>query len=172
MQHNPQQTPPAPIEPTGFFTGIKIRPIIAGIVVDVIATIVLVSAYYALVVARELPAPGAAQEDEAFAQYWASNEGLLASLVIGSIGTLIGGFYAAYQAGTLGVKHGALVGVGSIVLGVLMQMGTVERQMPDWYMAVSFGAAILAGALGGSLAEAVRSTVSSKPSPGRDRRAP
>ena len=67
MQHDPRGTPPAPIEPTGFFTGIQFRPIIAGIVLDTLATIVLVTAY----------------------------------LLLGSLGTMIGGFYAAYIAGAL-----------------------------------------------------------------------
>ena len=62
MQYDSRQQPntPPPIEPTGFFTGIQFRPIIAGIVIDVIATIVLVSAYYTLIVAKELPGSGAA----------------------------------------------------------------------------------------------------------------
>lgn len=177
MQYDPQQTPPAPIEPTGFFTGIKFRPIIAGIVVDTIATIVLVTAYYALVVAKELPAPGGTQSDDAFAQYWSSSEGLMASLLLGSLGTLIGGFYAAYKAGTLEMKHGAMVGVGSIVLGLLLQSGSAERQVPDWFMAVSFAAAIPAGALGGFLAEMLKNAIPRNDSPssknrpgGRDQR--
>jgi putative membrane protein (TIGR04086 family) len=155
MEQNPRlpNTPPAPIEPTGFFTGIQFRPIIAGVVVDTIATLVMVSAYYALWVAKELPAPGGAAADDAFTQYWTSSEGLVASLLIGSLGTLIGGFYAAYKAGTLEMKHGAMVGIGSIILGLLLQSGSAERELPDWFLAVSLAAAIPAGALGGLFAE-------------------
>jgi putative membrane protein (TIGR04086 family) len=162
MQYDPRQQPnipPAPIEPTGFFTGIQFRPIIAGVVVDTVATIVLVSAYYALVVAKELPAPGGAAGDDAFAKYWSSSEGLMASLLIGSLGTLIGGFYAAYKAGTLEMKHGAMVGVGSIILGLLLQSGSSEKETPDWFIALSLVAAIPAGALGGFLAELFKNAV-------------
>jgi len=59
MQYDPHQTgsPPKPIEPTGFFTGIQFRPIIAGAVVDFIATFALVTLYYVFYIA---PAAGAA----------------------------------------------------------------------------------------------------------------
>ena len=155
-------TPPPPIEPTGFFTGIQFRPIIAGIVVDTVATIVLVTAYYTLVVAKELPVPDGTSAEDAFAQYWSSSEGLMASLLIGSLGTLIGGFYAAYKAGTLEMKHGAMVGIGSILLGLLLQTGGSEREMPDWFMALSLVAAIPAGALGGFFAELFKNSVGGK----------
>jgi len=164
MQHDSRQQPntPPPIEPTGFFTGIRFRPIISGIVIDVIATMVLVSAYYSLIVAKELPGSGAAAAEDAFTQYWSSSEGLLASLLLGSLGTLIGGFYAAYKAGTLEMKHGAMVGIGSIILGLLLQSGAAEREMPDWFMALALVAAIPAGALGGFLAELFKNTIGAK----------
>ena len=56
-----------------------------------------------------------------FTQYFSSTDGLIASLLLGSLGTVIGGFFAAYKAGTLEMKHGALVGMGSIVLGLVLQ---------------------------------------------------
>ena len=79
---------------------------------------------------------------------------MIASLVLGSLGTLIGGFYAAYKAGSLEMKHGALVGIGSILLGLVLQgAGSDEHVLPEWFMALSFVAAIPAGALGGFFAE-------------------
>jgi putative membrane protein (TIGR04086 family) len=155
--------PPAPIEPTGFFTGIRLRPIIGGIIVDTVATIVLVSGYYALFVAKQLPESGGAAAEDAFAQYWSSSEGLMASLLLGSLGTLIGGFYAGYKAGALEMKHGAMVGIGSIGLGLLLQSGSTEREMPDWFIALSLVAAIPAGALGGLFAELFKNAVGKKP---------
>jgi putative membrane protein (TIGR04086 family) len=164
MQYDPHHSPPPErIEPTGFFTGIQFRPIIAGVIVDTLATFVLVSAYYALFVAKDLAAQGGAVED-AFAQYWNSSEGLIASLILGSLGTLIGGFYAAYKAGTLEMKHGALVGIGSIILGLVLQAGGAENDLPDWFMALSLAAAIPAGALGGFVAEMLRNMVGGGPS--------
>jgi len=51
------------------------------------------------------------------------------------------------------MKHGALVGIGSIILGLVLQSGAAESEMPDWFMAISFAAAIPAGAIGGLVAE-------------------
>lgn len=170
MQYDPNQTNsrPPPIEPTGFFTSIQFRPIVIGVIVDTLATMALTTAYYSFVVAKDLADKGVGEVD-AFAEYWASSDGLVASLLLGSLGTLIGGFYAAYKAGSLEMKHGALVGIGSILLGLLLT-GGAESQTPEWFMALSFGAAIPAGALGGFLAEMLKSATGSgrsSHSPGR-----
>ena len=160
MQYDPRQTnsPPAPIEPTGFFTGIQIRPILMGVFVDVIASMALSGAYYSYYVD-----PGAgmlATFTEEAAEYWRSSEGMVAALLLGSLGTLIGGFYAAYRAGTLEMKHGALVGIGSIILSLVLQSGSEESALPEWFMALSAAAAIPAGALGGFVAEMFRNATS------------
>lgn len=157
MQHDPQQTgtTPSPIEPTGFFTGIQFRPILTGAVVDFIASFVLAAFYYGFYVAPSSGASAAFEEEAA--KYWLSSEGLAAGLLLGSLGTLIGGFYAAYKAGTLEMKHGALVGVASILVGIFMHSGETETQFPEWFMALSFAAAIPAGALGGFFAEMFKS---------------
>jgi putative membrane protein (TIGR04086 family) len=157
MQYEPRQSsaPPSPIEPTGFFTGIQIRPIIIGVVIDTISTMLLTTLYYVGYVAKDLAGQGAPAED-AFSIYWSSSEGLVASLLLGSLGTLIGGCYAAYKAGKLHMKHGALVGIGSIILGLLLQSGNAESNVPEWFMALSFAAAVPAGALGGFFAEMLR----------------
>jgi len=157
MQYDPQHTgtPPKPIEPTGFFTGIQFRPIFTGAVVDFIASFVLAAFYYGFYVAPSSGASAAFEEEAA--KYWATSEGLAAGLLLGSLGTLIGGFYAAYKAGTLEMKHGALVGVASILLGLVMHSGDTETQFPEWFMALSFAAAIPAGALGGFFAEMFKS---------------
>ena len=153
MQYDPHQavSPPKPIEPTGFFTGIQFRPIVSGAIIDFIATFGLVTLYYVFYVAPAAGATGAFEESAA--KFWASTDGLVASLLLGSVGTLIGGFYAAYKAGTLEMKHGALVGVCSIILGLFLTPSGSENQTPEWFMALSFAAAIPAGAIGGFFAE-------------------
>ena len=167
MQYDPRQTgsPPKPIEPTGFFTGIQIRPIIMGAVVDMIATFALVAFYYRFYVAQGSGATEGFEEE--MAKYWVSGDGLIASLLLGSLGTMIGGFYAAYKAGTLEMKHGALVGVCSIILGLLMQPSGSENQTPEWFLALSLAAAIPAGALGGLFAELFSGLAGKKSSPTR-----
>jgi len=162
MQYDPRNStsPPSPIEPTGFFTGIKFRPIIGGVVVDTIATIALTTLYYSFFVAKDLAAQGGGAPDDAFSQYWNTSDGLMMSLMLGSLGTVIGGFYAGYKAGTLEMKHGALVGIGSIILGLILGAGGSENEMPEWFMALSFAAAIPAGAMGGFLAEMFKNAFS------------
>jgi putative membrane protein (TIGR04086 family) len=161
MQYDPRQStsPPAKIEPTGFFTGIQFRPIIGGVIVDTLATLALTALYYWFFVAKDLAAQSAAAED-AYRRYWTSSEGLVASLILGSLGTMIGGFYAAYKAGGLEMKHGALVGIGSIVLGLFLQaLAADDSASPEWFMALSFAAAIPAGALGGFFAEMFKNAI-------------
>ena len=139
-----------------------------GVVVDTIATFALISVYYAFYVEPGASKGGAVGEEAA--AYWATGEGLVATLLLGSLGTLIGGFYAAYKAGTLEMKHGALVGIGSIILGLILQVGTEESSLPEWFMALSAAAAIPAGALGGFLAEMFKNATRGRPSahaPGR-----
>ena len=139
-----------------------------GVVVDTIATFALISVYYAFYVEPGASKGGAVGEEAA--AYWATGEGLVATLLLGSLGTLIGGFYAAYKAGTLEMKHGALVGIGSIILGLILQVGTEESSLPEWFMALSAAAAIPAGALGGFLAEMFKNATRggrSAHSPGR-----
>ena len=87
MQYDPHRTgsPPKPIEPTGFFTGIQIRPIITGAVVDFIATFALVAFYYRFYVAQGSGVTEGFEEE--MAKYWLSADGLLASLLLGSLGT-------------------------------------------------------------------------------------
>jgi putative membrane protein (TIGR04086 family) len=154
MQYDPS-SPPPPIEPEGFFTGIQWRPIILGVVVDTIATLAISTLYFMFYVGKDLAEKGGAPE-EAFTEYWTSSEGLMASLLIGSLGTLIGGFYAAHKAGTLHMKHGAMVGIGAIILGLAFSAGSTESQLPEWFIGISYAAAIPAGALGGFFAEMLK----------------
>jgi hypothetical protein len=152
MQYDPPKPfSPKPIEPTGFFTGIQFRPIVAGTVVDVVVSFILAAFYYSFYVAPKLGATAAFEEEAA--KFWLSSEGLSASLLLGSLGTFIGGFYGAYKAATLEMKHGALVGVCSILFGLFMTSGGAENQTPEWFLALSFAAAIPAGAMGGFCAE-------------------
>ena len=160
---SPSYNPPPPIEPTGFFSGIKIRPVIIGIVVDIIATMILSTLYYFVFVVKDLSDKGAISE-KAMADYWSSTEGIMVSLVIGTLATAIGGFYAGRKAGGLEMKHGALVGVGSILTGVILQSaGENDTGINQGQLLIAYAAAIPAGALGGSVAEWARGFLPPKP---------
>jgi putative membrane protein (TIGR04086 family) len=153
MQHNPKETAPPRIEPTGFFTGVQIRPVVIGVVVDYIATQFAMIAFIFGYLSRELSQQGEMSE-EAIAKYMETPEGLIALLVIGCLGTALGGFIAARKAGALHTKHGAFVGLGSLIVSFLQHaMQEHSMQLPEWFNFVSVVAVIPAGALGGYLAE-------------------
>jgi ABC-type branched-subunit amino acid transport system permease subunit len=154
------QTPPQnrfpPIQPSGFFSGLKPLPIILGIVADIVSTFALSTAYYILFIAQELRQSGVSED--ALSDYWNSSEGVMASLIIGAIGTGIGGYFAGRRAGLLEMKHGAFVGFGSILTGLVLQsLGSDAMKFEEWQLAIAYAAAIPAGALGGSIAEFLRS---------------
>jgi putative membrane protein (TIGR04086 family) len=145
--------PPRPLEPTGFFTGVQIRPIVFGIVVDYIATYAATYAYFFVYLANQLAKRGEVTA-EMISEYMLSTEGLLIGFTIGMLGTALGGFVAGYKAGKLEMKHGALVGVGSLVVSFIEQVLAEEpTELPEWFRLLSVLAIIPAGALGGYVAE-------------------
>jgi putative membrane protein (TIGR04086 family) len=158
MQYDTRQTtkPPSSIEPTGFFTGVQIRPIIVGVVVDYIATYAGIYAYFFIYLAKELSKQGEVTGEQ-ITEYMASPEGLMIGFTIGVLGTALGGFVAAHKAGKLEIKHGALVGVCSLILSFIEQSLQEESlPLPEWFRFLSVLAIIPAGALGGFVAGALK----------------
>lgn len=155
--YQPQQSPPK-IEPRGFFTGVKIRPIIVGAVVDYLATYAFTILYLIFFFMKE-PLEGGSPSQETFekamSEMLSSPEALVALSVIGAICTALGGYVAGRLAKADQIKHGALVGVVSLVLGAL-QMSTLgeANPFPYWYELVAYIVTIPAGALGGYFAQA------------------
>jgi putative membrane protein (TIGR04086 family) len=158
MQYDTRQTakPPSSIEPTGFFTGVQIRPLIIGVVVDYIATYAGILAYVFVYLTRELSKQGEVT-DEQITEYMASPEGLMIQFTIGVLGTALGGFVAAHKAGKLEIKHGALVGFCSLILSFIQQsLQEDSLALPEWFRFLSVLAIIPAGALGGFVAGALK----------------
>lgn len=144
---------PPPIQPQGFFTGVKIRLIIAGAVVDYLATYLLIMLY---IIVYYLKASGLSEEaiERALKEMLSSEEGLLALIIIGAFCTALGGYVAGRLAKVEEVKHGALVGAASLIIGVLQAAMTAEEiPAPRSYELLGYLLAIPAGALGGYLAE-------------------
>jgi hypothetical protein len=155
VQFEPRQTgtPPSPVQPTGFFTGVEIRPVIVGVVVDYIATYAGMYAYFFVYLANELSKRGEASS-EAITAYMTTTEGLLIGFAIGTLGTAIGGLVAGLKAQSFKSKHGAFVGLGSLIVSFLEQLASEEvLPVPEWYRVLSVLAIIPAGALGGYIAE-------------------
>ena len=150
--HRPS-TPPSPVEPTGFFTGVQIFPVIIGIVVDYIATYVAMYGYFFVYLAQELSKKGEVTEDTLI-EYMTSPEGLMVGFAIGTACTALGGFVAARKAGAFEIKHGAFVGLGSLIVSFIEQTAQQEPMpIPEWFRLLSIVAIIPAGALGGFAAE-------------------
>lgn len=155
MEYQPNSggVPPRPPEAEGFFTGVQIRPVILGVVVDYIATYFIIYTYFFIYWANQAsgqkpPSP------EAITQYMQSYEGMMITLSLGTLGTLVGGFAAGLKAVSREIKHGAFVGLGSLTLSFIEQQmaGGELRPMPEWIRAVSILSIIPAGALGAMLA--------------------
>jgi putative membrane protein (TIGR04086 family) len=159
MQENSKEAGTAPprIEPTGFFTGVQIRPVIIGVVVDYISTQIALAVFVLGYLAKKFSSQGDLTE-EAIAKYMETPEGLTALLVIGCLGTALGGFIAARRAASLETKHGAFVGLGSLMVSFIQRAMQQESiQLPEWFNFLSIVAVIPAGALGGYLAQLLRS---------------
>ena len=152
MQYDPRR-PPSPVEPIGFFTGVQIRPVTVGVVVDYVGTYAAMYAYFFFYLANKLAERGELSQ-EALADYMMSREGMLIGFAIGALGTALGGFVAAVKAGNFQIKHGAFVGLGSLIVSFIEQAVRQEGSpMPEWFRALSILSVIPAGALGGYLAE-------------------
>ena len=151
----PGNIPPR-IEPTSVFTGLKIRPIVAGVAVDYVATYVAMYAWIINFVSKQLSEQGELSE-EAIQTFLASPEGLLIGFVIGTLGTVLGGFVAGRMAKNLEIKHGAFVGAGSLMVSALEQaMSGNGASLPQWYVVMSSLAIVPAGALGAYIAQRLR----------------
>jgi hypothetical protein len=160
MQFEPPRTatPPPPIEPVGFFTGVEIRPIIIGVVVDYVATLAAMYAYVFIYLSKRLAEQGEVSE-EAIYRFLLSDEGLLIGFAIGTLCTVLGGYMAGSRASRLEIKHGALVGFGSLVVSFIEQYYAGETMpIPEWYRLLGYLAIIPAGAVGGYIAQFVKGT--------------
>jgi putative membrane protein (TIGR04086 family) len=83
-----------------------------------------------------------------------SNEGLMIGFLIGALGTAVGGFVAARKAGKFEIKHGAFVGLGSLIVSFIeLSLQEEVTPVPEWFRFMSVMAVIPAGALGGYFAE-------------------
>jgi hypothetical protein len=141
------------MQPRAFFTGVKVRPIIVGAVVDYFATYLLIMLY---IMVYYLKAPGLSEEaiDRALKEMLSSEEGLLTLIIIGAFCTALGGYIAARLAKVEEVRHGALVGAASLIIGVLQTaMAGEEIPVPRSYELLGYLLAIPAGALGGYFAQ-------------------
>lgn len=151
----PENIPP-PIEPVGILTGVRIRPIVAGVIVDYVSTAVLGTLYLIVFSIKEGVENGDLSE-EAIKKLLASPEHLLILGIIGVLCTVLGGYISGRLAKDVEVKHGTLVGLVSLVLVALQEVMLVESSpVPQWYEVVGYLVTVPAAALGGYLAQRQR----------------
>jgi hypothetical protein len=147
-------TPP-PIGTRGFFEGVKFRPIVVGVIVDYVATLILSIVYVINYFTQGTSKDGTFSEESikrAIEQALSSTEGLLMLSAIGIFCTALGGYIAARFAQTQEVKHGSLVGAVSLIVGIFETTMVGEAApLPHWYLVIAYLVAIPAGALGGFL---------------------
>lgn len=154
--YRPQESIPPPIGPRGFFTGVRIRPIIVGVIVDHVATYVLTILYLIAYFLKEPLGETLSEEaiQKALNEALSSPEGLVSLGIIGAFCTALGGYAAGRLAKVDEVKHGALVGLASLIFGVVQKtMAGAGVPVPYWYDLLAYIIAIPAGALGGFFAQ-------------------
>jgi hypothetical protein len=120
----------------GFFTGIQFRSILTGAVVDFIASLFGCLLLWLLRCAKLRRRPLSKRKRRSTG---ATSEGLAAGLLLG-LSVPDRRLLRRLQSRHLEMKHGALVGVASILLGLVTHSGDTETQFPEWFMALSFAA--------------------------------
>ncbi|NRA07256.1 MAG: TIGR04086 family membrane protein [Myxococcales bacterium] len=146
--------PPSPVEASGFFTGLRALPIVVGVFVDNLATMLGGLLFLSAQLERYGIRPGDELPEEVLRELHSDPTLLAASLVIGILATSLGGYAAGRMAHGHRRQHGAFVGLVGVLLGLLAYGSAVAGERPPlWYDLLGFLLMIPAGALGGALAE-------------------
>ena len=129
-------------------TGLKWKAIVFGVAVDMLGSLVIgFVAYAATAAGQPLTEPVSMQERF-------GTIGLALLMVVGLAQTGLGGFAAAQMARAQFVRHGAAVGVVSLIFGLLLKLSSgPDDALPLWYDIASYLCVIPAAAFGGQLAE-------------------
>lgn len=151
----PSDIPP-PIEPAGILTGLKVRPIVIGVVVDYVSTLICQLVYVSVLLGEEIFNEENLSE-ESINKVLTSPEHLLIFGLIGTLCVVLGGYVAGRVAKSAEVKHGAFVALVSLILATLEQViSGVAVPLPQWYQAAGYIISVPAGALGGYIAQSQR----------------
>jgi hypothetical protein len=147
-------TPPPAIEPTSIFSGLRPLPILFGALVDHIATFLAGTVLFVVFAADRSIDLSEEISDEAMAEVLASPEFLLCSFIVGALCTVLGGYLGARRAGCHHARHGAFVGLASLLIGLLLfVLPLAAEPAPLWYDLLGAALVIPCGAAGGWLAE-------------------
>lgn len=132
------------------FDDIRLSAVLLGVLVDTAATVLASLLLLSTFMSRD----GREPSEEVLRELSAMPEFLLASLVVGLLCTVLGGYVGARRANRAHVRHGAWIAVGSALFG-LAQFAASPPGTPTpplWFDLVGFSLMIPAGATGGLLA--------------------
>jgi hypothetical protein len=147
-------TPPPAIEPTSVFSGLRPLPILYGALVDHVATLLAGTVLFVVFAAHKSLDLSEEISDEAVAEVLASPEFLLCSFIVGALCTVLGGYLGARRAGCCHARHGAFVGLASLLIGLLLfVLPLTADRAPLWYDLLGAAVVIPCGVAGGWLAE-------------------
>jgi hypothetical protein len=127
--------------------GISLKAVLVGFLADTVGSFALGVVIGIVLVVQGTP-------PHAVAERMLEPTGLVLCLVLGSVGTVFGGFIAGRVAGHSEVFHGGLVSV----LGLLFGLPFMSHY-PQWYNAVCLGGVVPIAMLGGWLAVSPRKNV-------------
>jgi hypothetical protein len=129
---------------------LRISCVLLGLVADLVFTFTCGFALgFALVVGAGSP-EAAAERMQAF-------DAAAATLLVGCVGTVLGGFVAARVAKQAPLAHGVALGVVAMLIGALVGEDPFTAAMPAWYRIACWVLVIPSAVLGAKLAARDRS---------------
>lgn len=144
---------PPPIEPPGIFEGLRPGAILLGAVIDNLATMAG-SLLLLFVFAAGLALDGTRDVSEEQIEALMHSTGfLVASLVVGTLCTVLGAYVGARRAGRAYLRHGGWIAVTSAAISLLFYVAPSEgARGPVWLDLLGWLLVIPAGLAGGALA--------------------
>lgn len=140
----------------GLVGPIRWRAVAVGVVSDIVSTMILWSVYASALLAEKIEKHGGIDK---IPEQSLSQEELLALGLIGTVGTVVGGYMAGRLAVHQETRHGVAVAVVSLVLGLgfeLAAQGAIRLHLWEIPFLILM---IPAGAFGGYLAQWLQASV-------------
>ena len=143
---------PPPIEPAGLLDGLKWRPIVYGVWVDIILTFVASIPLWFVFVGPDFFSENEDVANQAAIRAYNSDLFNVLDLIVGGLCTVVAALTAARRAGVHFVRHGGWVAGGSALVGVLLlAILPAEPSQPLWVDLVAFIVIVPCGLLADTL---------------------
>jgi FtsH-binding integral membrane protein len=137
-----------PRDGKGFFGGrFQPAPVLVGIALDIGGTF-LTSVLLSAIAYGYLASQGMTDQDE-MAKLLNSDRWLVFWGCMGSFFTFLGGFVTAVRVRTARLRHALVMGIGSLIVGVLLELALPGQDVPLWYNILSILLVVPVACLGG-----------------------